>query len=71
VKHIRQFLKFWYDFIVGDDWRLAIGVVVIVGIVVVLAQNGVNWWWLLPVAVACLLTVSVLQELRRHSPSRR
>ena len=68
MKYIRQFLKFWYDFIVGDDWRLAIGVVVIVGIVVVLAQNGFNWWWLLPVAVACLLTVSVLQELRRHSP---
>ena len=68
VKYIRQFLKFWYDFIVGDDWRLAIGVVVIVGIVVVLAQNGFNWWWLLPVAVACLLTMSVLQELRRHSP---
>ncbi len=68
MKHIRQFLKFWYDFIVGDDWRLAIGVVVIVGIVVLLAQNGFNWWWLLPVAVASLLTVSVLQELRRHSP---
>jgi hypothetical protein len=62
VKYIRQFLKPWYDFIVGDDWRLAIGVVVI-SIVAVLAQNGFNWWWLLPVA-GVPLTVSV-----RRSPA--
>lgn len=68
MKYAREFARFWYDFIVGDDWRLAIGVVAIVGIVVALAQNGLNWWWLLPVAVAALLTISVLQELHRHSP---
>ena len=70
VRFVRQFLRFWYDFIVGDDWRLAVGVLVIVGLVVAAAQNDLNWWWLLPVAVAALLTVSVLQELRRHSSPR-
>jgi hypothetical protein len=27
----RRVRRFWYDFIVGDDWRLAICVVVMVG----------------------------------------
>ena len=25
MKHLRMFGKFWYDFIVGDDWRDAAG----------------------------------------------
>jgi hypothetical protein len=23
------FLRFWYDFIVGDDWRIAVGIVAV------------------------------------------
>jgi hypothetical protein len=26
---LRGFLRFWYDFIVGDDWRIAVGVVLV------------------------------------------
>ena len=26
---VRGFFRFWYDFIVGDDWRIAAGVVVV------------------------------------------
>jgi len=26
---LRGFLRFWYDFIVGDDWRIALGVVLV------------------------------------------
>ena len=33
VKWLGGFAKFWYDFIVGDDWRLAICVVVMVAVV--------------------------------------
>ena len=25
------FARFWWDFIVGDDWRIALGVVVVLG----------------------------------------
>jgi hypothetical protein len=27
VTRLRAFLRFWYDFIVGDDWRVALAVV--------------------------------------------
>ena len=26
MTHLRTFGRFWYDLIIGDDWRLALGV---------------------------------------------
>ena len=56
---IRSFVMFWYDFIVGDDWRVALGVVVGLGATAGLVHAGVNAWWLLPIVVAVLLGFSV------------
>jgi hypothetical protein len=67
MKHLATFGRFWYDFIIGDDWRLAVGVVATIMVVFVAAHNGVDSWWLLPVAVATLLTVSVSHATRRRS----
>jgi hypothetical protein len=66
VKYLRQFGRFWYDFVVGDDWRLAVGVVAIVAVVYLAAHHGLDAWWLLPVGVTTLLWVS----LRRASGDR-
>jgi hypothetical protein len=63
---LAQFGKFWYDFIIGDDWRIAVGVVVTLAGVFIAAHDGANWWWLLPFAVAVLLAVSVHHEMRRR-----
>ena len=59
MRFLRNFARFWYDFIVGDDWRLAVGVIVVVPCVYVAAHHGFNAWWVLPIAVAALLAVSV------------
>ena len=29
IRFVRGFGRFWWDFIVGDDWRIAAGVVVV------------------------------------------
>lgn len=49
-----RFVRFWWDFVVGDDWVAAAGVVV--AIVVTWATG---FWWLLPLAVVLVLYVSL------------
>ena len=57
---IRSFAAFWYDFVVGDDWRVALGVVLALGATAGLVHGaGVNAWWLPPVVVAVLLGLSL------------
>ncbi|MDQ1358696.1 MAG: hypothetical protein QOF20_320 [Acidimicrobiaceae bacterium] len=59
---MRAFLRFWYDFIVGDDWTIAVGVVVALGVTALLAHGGMtSVWWLLPLAVAVGLSWSVVR----------
>jgi hypothetical protein len=56
MKRLKSFGAFWYDFIVGDDWQVAVVVVAGLGLTAVLAHVArVNAWWLLPaVALAAL-----------------
>jgi hypothetical protein len=65
VKYLRAFGHFWWDFIVGDDWRVAAGVALALAVTALLTHNGVNAWWLLPLAVGVLLAGSVWQAGRR------
>jgi len=59
MARLRAFGAFWYDFIVGDDWLVAAGVVAGLAGTYGLAQAGVVSWWLLPVVLAVLLPVSL------------
>jgi hypothetical protein len=59
VRRIRAFGHFWWDFIVGDDWRSAAGVVIAIGVTAVLVEAGVDAWWLMPVAVGGVLWLSL------------
>lgn len=64
---LRSFGAFWWDFVVGDDWRTAVGVVTALAATALLARSGVPAWWLLPLAVLGLLAAS----LRRATASSR
>jgi hypothetical protein len=59
MKHVKAFGLFWYDFIVGDDWRVAAGVVVALGATALLSQGDASAWWLMPLAVVALLYASL------------
>jgi hypothetical protein len=66
VRFVKGFGRFWYDFIVGDDWTIAVGVVLALAITALLAHNGMtSVWWLLPLVVAVGLTWSVLRAGKR------
>jgi hypothetical protein len=53
-----------WDFVVGDDWRAALGVVISLGFTALLADSGVGAWWVMPVAVIVLLGWSIRRAAR-------
>jgi hypothetical protein len=58
---------FWrgiWEFVVGDDWRVALGIVVMLGGTAALAGLGLPAWWLAPVATLTILWRAV----RRAAP---
>jgi hypothetical protein len=65
VRRIKAFGRFWWDFVIGDDWRAAAGVVIAIGATAALVAGGVDAWWLMPVAVATILWVSLRRETSR------
>lgn len=66
MKYIKQFGSFWYHFIVGDDWRIALGVVLGLGLTKYLVTiHHLQAWWLLPIFVSMTLGVSVYTASRR------
>lgn len=36
MKYLKSFASFWYDFIIGDDWKIAVAVVLALSFTVVL-----------------------------------
>ncbi|HEU0192873.1 MAG TPA: hypothetical protein VFQ71_01660 [Gaiellales bacterium] len=63
---LRRFAAFWWDFVVGEDWRVAAGLAVALIGTWVLEEVGVDAWWALPVAVSALLVGSILREASRQ-----
>ena len=47
---MKRFGKFWWDFVVGDDWRVAVGIVIAFGLTALLATTSIPAWWVLPPA---------------------
>ena len=66
VRRIKAFGAFWYDFIIGDDWLVAAGVVIALALTYALSRTTVPAWWLLPLALAVLLPVSLSREAHKR-----
>jgi hypothetical protein len=64
MRYVRSFAAFWWDFIVGDDWRVAAGIAIALGLTAALTDLGWSDWWLLPLAVAVLLGRSLQRATR-------
>jgi len=74
VRLIRGFFQFWYDFIIGDCWEIAAGVVVVLAGGVLLVKREAVPTDVLPflmaAAVMLLLVLTTLPELRRKTAGR-
>ena len=67
MKRLRAIGAFWYDFVVGEDWRVAAVVVVaLAATALLLHAAGVNAWWLLPVCVFAALGWSLRRAVGKR-----
>jgi hypothetical protein len=64
MSRTQSLLSFIWDFVVGDDWRIALGVVAALGITALVTDTTVSAWWILPVGVAGVLGLSVWRAAR-------
>jgi hypothetical protein len=64
ARGLRGFALFWWDFIVGDDWRIAAGVILALAGTTAIASTSVPAWWLLPITVLAVLTTSLWRATR-------
>lgn len=62
MKYLKAFVLFWVDFIVGDDWRIAVLVVAGMAITAACIAQGLVAWMVLPIMVASYLAVSMTRK---------
>jgi hypothetical protein len=70
VKFLRGFYDFWYDFLIGDDWKIAVAVITVLGIGAVAVAGGAASHAtlltpLLAAGVAVAFTVALLIDVRK------
>jgi len=53
-----------WGFVVGDDWRTALGVVMALAVTAILADAGIAAWWVMLPAVIGLLACSIRRASR-------
>jgi hypothetical protein len=61
---VRSAMVAVWEFVAGDDWRTAVGVVLALALTAVIAAAGIAAWWVTPLAVVALLALSLRRELR-------
>jgi len=67
VRYVRSFGRFWWNFIVGDDWRVAAGIAFALGVASLFTHGGIDAWWLLPLAIALVLVDSLWRATHRSA----
>jgi hypothetical protein len=53
-----------WEFVVGDDWRVALVAILAIAVTALVSDTSVSAWWILPLAVVAVLTASVWTALR-------
>jgi Flp pilus assembly protein TadB len=70
MRSLKRFGLFWVDFVVGDDWTLAVVVVVALAVTWALSRSGFPGWIALVIIIMTALVTSVARA-RRSARRRR
>jgi len=69
LRWLTGFGRFWYGFIVGDDWTVAATVAVALVVTWLLHAAAVTAWWLPPLAAVAAVGVSLRRMSLASTPS--
>ncbi len=58
-KRVPAFILAAWEFVVGDDWRMALGVALALALTALLVTAGLRAWWVMPGATLALLALSI------------
>ena len=58
--------RFLYRFVVGDDWTVAVAILIALSATGVLVADHVSAWWLVPFVAIFMTGVSLRRSARRH-----
>lgn len=61
---IKKLLTFLYDFFIGDDWRVALIVIIGLALTAALAHQNTASWFVLPIAVALAVPYTLWRAVR-------
>jgi hypothetical protein len=64
VRRLAAFGRFWWDFIVGDDWRVAAVLAVTLGLSALLAYEDAPAWWVVPAGTVVALALALRRATR-------
>lgn len=63
-------VRFWVDFVIGDDWTVAAVVAACLLATWVLVRIDLPTWWLLPAGVVVVTSVSLRRAVKRDGRTR-
>jgi uncharacterized protein (DUF58 family) len=58
--------RFLYGFVVGDDWTVALAIVLALVVTGVLVTNHISAWWLVPLVAVFMTGVSLNRSARKR-----
>lgn len=69
MARVQAMLAGVWEFVVGDDWRTALGAALAIALTALLAGAGVSAWWVMPIAVFAVLAWSIRRAARESTRS--
>jgi uncharacterized membrane protein len=64
IGSIKAFGDFWFDFLIGDDWRGTVGLIIAFILTGWLNRSDTASWWIVPTAVMVLMPFNLLRVTR-------
>ncbi len=65
MSRVKALIRFLWDFVIGDDWRIALAVLLALAVTLIVSGSSLAVWWLLPLVVVVILSISVWDVARR------